>query len=105
MYRFPSTTLIATNSTVTILKFILDNMPTINSIENWWRLTNSGAGGAIDRGVFYKKDPDKLSLEVPQEHVQLAPQPEGLELVVPCYGRIGGTIIYKPLSVRYIDNI
>lgn len=104
-YGWISTTLIATNSTVTILKFLLENLPTINSIENWWRLTNAGAGGSIDRGVFYKKDPSKMTLEVPMEFSQLAPQPEGLEFVVPCYGRIGGTIVYKPYGMRYLDNI
>jgi hypothetical protein len=104
-YGWISTTLIATNSTVTILKFLLENMPQLKSIENWSKLTNAGAGGAIDRGVLYHKNPDKLTLEIPQEFVMLAAQASGLEFVVPCYGRIGGVIVYKPLSMRYLDNI
>jgi hypothetical protein len=104
-YGWISTTLIATNSTVTILEFLLRNIPQLKSIENWSKLTNAGAGGTIDRGILYHKHPDKLTLEIPQEFVMLAPQPQGLEFVVPCYGRIGGVIIYKPLSMRYLDNI
>ena len=104
-YGYISTTLIATNSAVTILKFLLDNIPLLKSIENWSKLTNAGAGGSIDRGVFYRKDPNKLTLEIPLEFLMLAAQATGLELLVPCYGRIGGVLIYKPLSLRYIDNI
>jgi hypothetical protein len=104
-YGYISTTLIATNSSVTILKFLLENMPELKAIHNWSKLTNAGAGGAIDRGVLYRKDPNKLTLEIPQEFLQLAAQAQGLEYVVPCYGRIGGVIVYKPLSIRYLDNI
>ncbi len=60
-YGHISTTLIATNSSVTILKFLLENMPQLKSIVNWSKLTNAGAGGAIDRGILYKKDPNKLT--------------------------------------------
>ena len=80
-------------------------MPQLKEIINWSKLTNAGAGGSIDRGILYKKDPLKLTLEIPLEFTMLAAQPQGLELVVPCYGRIGGVIIYKPLSLRYLDNI
>ncbi len=89
----------------TVLEFIKQKFPMLTTIDHWHRLTNAGAGGAVDRMVMYKKSADKLWLEVPQEFETLAVQERGLEFFVPCHARIGGVIVPYPLSMSYRDGI
>ncbi len=55
--------------------------------------------------ITYKRSPDKLTLELPQLFEQFAAQERNLEFVVPAHGRIGGVIIYYPLSVNIVEGI
>ena len=65
--------------------------------------------GAAEDGddliLMYRKDPDKLTLEIPQPFEQLPVQFEGLEYVVPCHSRIGGLIVYYPLSIIKAEGV
>lgn len=92
------------NTGLTVLQFFQQSNPWIKSISSWYRLTAAGAGGT-DRMVFYTKSPDKLQFEVPMEMVQYPPQERGLQVVVPCESRVGGTNWYYPLSGLYVDGI
>lgn len=87
----------------TVLEYLRKAFPDI-TFDEWYRLTGAGSG-ATDRFVLYRRDPNKLGYQVPQEFEQLAVQEDGLEFVVPCHARAGGTIIYYPLSVSYRDGI
>lgn len=87
----------------TVLEYLRKAFPDV-TFDEWYRLTGAGAA-STDRMVGYRKDPGKVGYQVPQEFEQFAVQEEGLEFVVPCHARTGGTIIYYPLSVSYRDGI
>ena len=55
--------------------------------------------------IAYRRDPDAFTLEIPQMFEQLPVQERGLEFVVPCHSRIGGVIIYYPLSMAIGEGI
>lgn len=103
-YNYIASTPIGTDSNKTILKFFLENNPYIKSVDKWSKLTGAGAGG-LNRMMAYKKDPEKLTLEVPQDFEQLDVEQRGLEFLVACHQRCGGVIIYYPLSVAYADGL
>ena len=89
---------------ITILKFFMSNNAWIRNIDHWYRLTGAGAA-TTDRMVAYRRDPSKLELMIPQEFETLPVQERNLRFVIPTHSRIGGTIIYKPLSLIYRDGI
>ncbi|MDF2563686.1 MAG: hypothetical protein K0Q53_81 [Massilibacillus sp.] len=87
-----------TGTDTTILEFFLKTNPYIKNVEVVPEAQGAGTGG-VDLCLVYKKDPDKLTLEIPQPFEQFPPQPEGLEFVTACHSRCGGVIIYYPLSI------
>ena len=88
----------SSTSDTTILEFFLKNSPYIKNVEVIPELAGAGTN-STNVCVMYKKSLDKLSLEIPQPFEQFPPQAEGLEFVVPCHSRIGGVIVYFPLSI------
>lgn len=91
------------NVDTTIANYIVANSPYISSmsqIVSIPELEGQGTGG-VDMMVVYKKDPEKLTMEVPLELQFLAPQEKGLEIEVPSWAKTGGTIVYYPLSVSF----
>lgn len=103
-YSHISTTPRSTVSDTTILEFILRNYPLLKSVSSWWKLDDAGAS-SVGRGILYTKNPDKVTLEIPQPYEQLPAQHKNLEMITPTHGRIGGVVFYYPLSARYIDKI
>lgn len=95
------------NNQMTVLNSFLLNNPYIKNVDQWYRLTGagSGAGGATNRAVVYKRDPSVLEGVVPMDFRAEAPQARNLEFVVPCRARCGGVSIYQPAAVRYVDFI
>jgi hypothetical protein len=65
----------------------------------------SGGAGPVNCMLIYRKSPDKLTFEIPQEYEQFAPQLRGLEYVVPAHGRTAGVVVYYPLSISVIEGI
>lgn len=99
-YTMIASTARSPNSDTTILEYFLDNNPFIKEVD--WVNELAGAGtGSTDLMVAYKRDPDAMTLEIPQEYEQLPVQEVGLEFLVPCHGRIGGCIMYYPLSASF----
>jgi hypothetical protein len=92
------------NVNSTVKKFFLENNSYIKNIQVCFKCKGAGVGGT-DLFMVYKKDPDKLSLEIPQDFEQFPVQEEGLEFVVNCHSRVGGVIIYYPLSIAKGDGI
>jgi len=45
------------------------------------------------------------ALQIPQDYEEFDPQLDGLVFKVPCHQRVGGTIIYYPIAVLYMDGI
>jgi hypothetical protein len=107
----------STISDTTILEFFLKSNPGVKSVEWVNELdavsplpstvtseTTAGSGTG-DLLVCYKKDPEMLTLEIPQMFEQFAVQERNLEYVIPCHARIAGVIIPYPLSVWIIEGI
>lgn len=92
------------NSDTSIGAWILANNPHLESIEWLNECEGAGAGGS-DLMICYNRNPEKLSLEVPQDFEQFPAQEKGLEMVVPVHSRIGGVLIYYPLSLAKTDGI
>ena len=91
----------------TVLKFLKENLPGIEEIVSSAELnsnaTETNPYAADDTSgkavcLFYTKDPEKLSIEIPMPFYQHPLQYEKLETVVPCESRVVGAMIYYPLS-------
>jgi hypothetical protein len=94
---------IGVDSSMTVLQFFLATNPYIKNVDQWTRCTGAGAGGSTSRAVIYKRDPAVLEGIVNQEFEALPPETKGFEFEVPCHAKCGGTVIYQPLAVRYMD--
>lgn len=103
-YTYISSTARSANSDTTILEYFLKNNPFIKSVDWLNELKGAGVGGS-DSMVAYRRDPDALTLEIPQDFEQLPVQEEGLEFIIPCHSRLGGVLIYYPLSIARSDGI
>lgn len=88
----------------TILKFFLDNNPHINKIDWLTELKGAGDGGS-DRFMVYPKNPDSLTLEIPEIFNQLSPEKKGYGFEILTEQKTAGVIVYYPLSVAYGDGI
>lgn len=105
-WAYLSSTPRSATSETTILAFFLANNPSIRRVE--WINEATAAGVDVpgaDVAVAYKNSPDKLTLEIPQPFEQLPEQQDNLEFKVPCHSRVGGVIIYYPLSVSILEGI
>lgn len=110
-YTQISSTARSTNSDTTILQYFLLNNPFITSVE--WTNEFKGAGlgieGEIAAGndimLAYDRNPDKLSLEIPQDFEQFPAQERGLEFVISVHARIAGILVYYPLSLAIAEGI
>lgn len=87
------------NSDTTILDYFLNQSPHIQQVEWLNQLTNANDAGDKDVIIMYDRSPDKLTLEIPVEFEQFPPQEQSLSFNVPVHARIGGVIIYYPLSI------
>lgn len=63
-----------------------------------WSTTN-------DAMMAYRRDPMKLSLELPSAYEELPVQQEGLEFIVPTHSRIAGLFVYYPKSIEIRTGI
>jgi hypothetical protein len=85
-------------SDMSIAKWVLGNNPHLQAID-WCEELNGTGAGSTDQMVVYNRSPEKLTLEIPQDFEQLPVQERNLAYIVPTHHRIGGVIIYYPLSV------
>ena len=97
----------ATGSDMTVLQFILETqrrrVPGFD-IFPWHKLQNAGAGGTISRAIFYARNPEVLSVSIPQEYTELPPQAVDLAFRVPAYAKTAGVELHQPLAVVYADG-
>ena len=72
-----------------------------------WNLLKGvdGAGANQSRGLLMSAQPDVASLVIPQEFEVFAPQQNNLAWKVLAHGRTAGTVIYRPLGLRYLTGI
>ncbi len=101
-YTFLASTPRSSTSDTTILEYFKLNNPFVKNV-GWLNELETAGAGSLRRMVAYKKDSDKLTAEIPQDFEQFPEQERGLEYVVPCHSRVGGVILYYPMSVAYAD--
>lgn len=89
----------------TFLSWYLRTNPYVKNVGTWDRLKKADEAGTGPRMVGYNRDPEKVTLEIPQDFEILPAQPQGLTFFVPTHSRFGGTIFYYPLSACYMDDI
>lgn len=99
------------NSDTTILKFFLGNHPGVN-VTTATELTSvpaaslpSGGASAANVAMAYNRSPEKLTHEIPMMFTQHEQQLQGLEHVIPCELRTGGVIVYRPVSISFMESV
>lgn len=102
-FSYIAQTPVGTDNRTTILQSFLENNPYIRNIDQWTKLNLANAAGTGPRAVTYVRDPEVVTLEIPQEFEQFPPQARNLAFVVPCHARVGGCIWYYPLAANYTD--
>lgn len=103
-YAIFSSTLMGVSSHRTALKTYLENATYIKNVVSWYRTKTAGGSGAT-RMVVYKRDPEKLVADIPQEFEQFAPEINGMEYTVECHARTAGVSVFYPKSISYADNV
>lgn len=87
----------------TVLSFFLKTNPTVKEVVSWVYGNTAGALG-VTRAVAYAKDPDVLTLEIPQEFTAMAAQLHNYSWRVPCFMKTAGVSIKQPKAIRYLDG-
>jgi len=108
-YTYISTTRVDATDSMTILKFLKEAHPEVSfewatELEAVSPLPSTGTGSG-NVMIAYRRDPEVLTLELPQEYEQFPAQERGLEFVVPAHGRIAGVIVYYPLAINIAEGI
>lgn len=97
-----------TNVSDSIDTSILDSLKAkFPQIVNWYRseLLEDAGANSTGRAVFYRKAKNVLSYVLPEPFRQKNPQEQSLHYKVPCYARIGGTVIKNLKGVVYCDGV
>ena len=102
-YNKLSTTRNSDSSDVTVLEYFLRTNPFIRNIEPINQLDADKSALNKNRMVFYRRDPGKVQLHIPQPLELFPPQQRGLEFIVPAHARVGGVALYYPKSVLYLQ--
>ena len=99
----------SSTSDKTIMQFILETNAFIKEIIPVYELKGAAPSAATydstDCVIVYKKDPEKLTLEVPQDVEFLNPQEKALYYSVPVHARTAGVVIYYPKSIAQGNGI
>jgi hypothetical protein len=95
---------VGNTSDMTVLRWFLANNPYIKQVAQWQKLETADSGSDSQRAVMYRRSPEVMEGVVPVQFEQLAPQPEGLEILTNCLARAGGVKIYHPEAMLYIDH-
>ena len=101
-----STTRVGATDSRTILEH-LKAVFAAQGIVNWYesaKLDTAGASGKT-RAVLYRKAPNVVAYVLPVPFRQKEAQECALHYKVPCYARIGGTVIKNIKGVVYADGV
>ncbi len=102
-YAYLSTTPVSAQNSTSILNYLKEIFRE-QGIVNWnesRKLDEIGGG----RAVLYKKAPTILSYILPIPFKQEEAQAHALHYKVPCYARVGGTIIKNIKGIVYCDGV
>lgn len=108
-WSYISSTPRSANSDTTILMYLVQNSPYLNSVDDIIPVNECAAENnpelSADAMVAYDRSPDKLQLEIPVELEMMPVQQKNLEFVVPGRNRLAGLNIYYPLSLAIATGI
>ncbi len=108
-YSLISDTPRSSTSDTSILSYILKSNAFIKEIIPVYELKGAAPSAATydseDCMIAYKKDPGKLTLEVPQDVEYLNPQEKALYYEVPVHARTAGVVVYYPKSIAQGNGI
>lgn len=104
VYSYLETTDVSQYNQTTILDSLKSKF---SDIKNWYKsdLLEGVGAGKTNRAVFYKKTPQILSYVLPIPFRQKEAQPHALHYKVPCYARVGGTVIKNLKGIVYVDGV
>jgi len=99
-------TLRITGINETVLAFFLKTNQYVNQVVSLPECdAANNALYATDIMVVYDRNPMKLELQIPQDFETFSPQQTMLEFKVPVHEKIGGVLVYKPLSIALYDGL
>jgi len=101
-YLLASQTFLDTQNPRTVLESFQAANPFVTLVAPWNVLDGAGVG-AKDRLVCYSRSEEVCGLVIPQEFEVLAPQPKGFAFRMFGFGRTAGSVIFRPVGVRYMD--
>jgi hypothetical protein len=91
-------------SDTTVLSFIKQNSPFVESIHGWHRCNNA-AGASTDRMCAFPPSSEVLGAVVPLEFMTLPPQQVNFCYKVLARAKTGGVIARYPVAMGYADGI
>lgn len=105
-YTLVSSTRMGQGSDMTILEFFLKANQYIKVVD-WLGALDKDSNTIFESSIMvaYNRHPDNLTLEIPVDFEQFPPQPKGMDYEIDCHERIGGVIVYYPLTVSIYDGI
>jgi hypothetical protein len=92
------------DTTISLMKYIQDNLPQIKRIEWLNELKGVGVGGT-NRIMVGKFDNEHLENQIISDFEQLDIEQEGGEYKIPCMATTGGIIIYYPMAFAFADGV
>lgn len=97
-------------TSLTILKYYLENQEFIKEVESTYKAelagdSDSDNDGDATRVVWYVKDPTRLEMLVSQPFEQLPPEARGTKVITLCHMRTAGLVVWLPSSMIYADNV
>jgi hypothetical protein len=92
------------DTTISLMKYIQDNLPQIRRIEWLNELSGIGVGGT-NRIMVGKFDNEHLENQIISDFEQLETVHVGGESTIPCMATTGGVIIYYPMAFAFADGI
>jgi len=98
------------NADHTVMKKLKENFPMITLWDWAQELKNvsprpSGGVGTTNCMLTYKRDSEKIRLEIPSDIEQLAPQYKNLAVITNLHSRFAGIISVYPLSMTITEEI
>lgn len=93
------------DTSISVLRYFLDNSPHIQNVEWLNQLTKAADNEVDDVMMMYSRDASKLAFEIPLEYEQFSPQQKNLSFTVPAHARTAGVIIYYPLSIIKAEGV
>lgn len=85
--------------------FLRTNPFGITNIDQWVKCDLANAAGNGPRAVVYRRGSECVDCKIPQGFEVFAPQQKGLGFIVPCHTRVGGSVVYHPASMVYVDGL